>query len=231
MIFNLEFRELIRAAHRPSRPPRAQRRSLDQDDGRDGITTGDGEPADPDDVIDPDDLRGGDPLGWPALLPPPTQSEALWAVIVLGREKDAVAPQDALLALAHVAYRLGYARADMGKPHHGVATVGQLHEAIEEMFGSAGWTALVECWQEAAGIKQPERKATRSRADITDRIPARPKDHGVLSAEPLVPLPPDSLPDGNRLTPSVAGDAGESRRFPASCAARSARLALSGDGR
>jgi hypothetical protein len=147
---------------------------------------------DPDDVIDPDDLTKTKPSGCALLLPPPAMGEAWWTALVLGREKDAVAPQDALLALAHVAYRLGYARVDAGLSHNDITLEG-LHEAICERYGNAGWRAFTACWQEAAGIKQPQRKDTRSPADITDRIPARPKDHGVLSAEPLVPLPPTAF--------------------------------------
>jgi hypothetical protein len=65
-------------------------------------------------------------------------------------------------------------------------TVEVLHERIEEWFGPQGWRAFTVCWQEAAGIKQPPRKAA-------DRTPAQPKDHGKPSTrESLVPLPSSS---------------------------------------
>jgi hypothetical protein len=133
-----------------------------------------GGPADdPNDVIDPDDLTGTEPIRCAFLLPPPAQSEAWWTAIVLGRENGAVSSQDTLLALTHVAYRLGYARAVMGNPHHGLVTVGQLHATLEELYGVPGWTALVECWHTAAGIVQPERRTIRSDTDILNRIPDR----------------------------------------------------------
>jgi hypothetical protein len=189
-MFKTEIREALRAAHdRPQRRRGTSQHSPSaQDDSRDGATADEGGAADPDDVIDPDDLTATKPIRCAFLLPPSAKPETWWTALVLGRENDVVASQDAVLTLAHVAYRLGYARTDTGLFHNDI-TIGGLHEAIEEMFGSAGWIALMECWQAAAGIKQPDRNATRSRADITDRIPAQPKDHGKPSAESLVPLP------------------------------------------
>jgi hypothetical protein len=142
------------------RTDRAQLHSLDQDDGRDGVTGGNGGPA------DPDDLTGTEPVRCALLLPPPAQSEAWWTALVLGSENDAVAPQDVSLALAHVACRLGYARADMGNPVTELVRVGQLHELLKALYGEAGWKALVECWHTAAGITRP----TRVHASITNRI-------------------------------------------------------------
>jgi hypothetical protein len=85
MMFRLEVREAIRAAHRPSQRRKVQRPSAHQDDGRDDATGGDGGLLDdPDDVIDPDDLTATEPVGC------------------------------AFLALSAAPYRLGYARADMG---------------------------------------------------------------------------------------------------------------------
>jgi hypothetical protein len=152
---------------------------------------------DPDDCIDPDDSLSKLEV---ITLPPPAQSEAWWIALVLGRESDAVAPQDASLALAHVAYRLEYARADRGNPITESTTVGLLYEAIEEMFGPAAWTALVECWHTAAGIVQPERKSIRSDTDILNRIPDR-TNPAAISAQSTIfkstafdteqpPLPP-----------------------------------------
>jgi hypothetical protein len=149
------------------RTGRTQLHSLDKDDGRDGVKVGEGEPSDPDDVIDPDDLIGTAPVQCALLLPPPVKPETWWTALVLGSENDAVAPQDASLALAHVACRLGYARAVMGNPHIGLGTVGQLQEMLEALYGEAGWKALVECWHAAAGITRP----TRVHASITNKIP------------------------------------------------------------
>jgi hypothetical protein len=56
-------------------------------------------------------------------------------------------------------------------------TVGKLHEAIEEAFGSDGWSTLVKCWQDAAGIVLP------------NRITNQPKDYRPSSLESLPALP------------------------------------------
>jgi hypothetical protein len=119
-----------------------------------------------DNVIDLDDLTGTEPVQCAFLLPPSAKPETWWTALVLGRENDVVASQDAVLALAHVAYRLGYARFDVGLSHNDM-TVEGLHTTIEEHYGGPGWTALVECWHGAAGIAQP----TRSHSDIPKRIP------------------------------------------------------------
>jgi hypothetical protein len=80
-----------------------------------------------------------------------------------------------------------------------IATIGTLHQAIEEAFGSAGWTALMQCWHEMAGIEQPHRRTIRRDSEITDRIPvvhASTTDTSILSApaplevEVLQSLPP-----------------------------------------
>jgi hypothetical protein len=141
-----------------------------------------------DNVNDPDDLIGTEPVQCPFLLPPSAQSAPWWTALVLGRENDAVSPQDAVLALAHVAYRLGYARADTANPHHRKATVGQLHEAIEDAFGSAGWTAFT------AGIQEPE----RSPADIPKRIP---KFGSPSLSSSLPAASPESEPETLRKLP------------------------------
>jgi hypothetical protein len=65
-----------------------------------------------------------------------------------------------------------------------ISTVGALHQSIEECYGEAGWSALMECWQEAAGIKQPVRSST----SITSRIPVR--ERGLHPQAP--PVPPSS---------------------------------------
>jgi hypothetical protein len=115
---------------------------------------------------DPEDLTATKPIRCAFLLPPSAKPETWWTALVLGRENDVVASQDAVLALAHVAYRLGYARFDVGLSHNDM-TVEGLHTTIEEHYGGPGWTALMECWHGAAGIAQP----TRSHADIPKRIP------------------------------------------------------------
>jgi hypothetical protein len=116
-MFKTEIREALRAAHdRPQRRRGPLQHSPAQDDSRDGATDDDGGAADPDDVIDPDDLTKTEPIRCALLLPPPTQSEAWWAALVFGADNADVSPLDAFLALSHVAYHLGRARADMGFP-------------------------------------------------------------------------------------------------------------------
>jgi hypothetical protein len=104
VIFNPEFRELIRATHRPPQRHRAQRRSLDQDGVTVGLTVDGGPLDDPDDEIDPDDLTKTEPIRCTLLLPPPVKPETWWTALVLGRENDAVSLQDVSLALGHVAF-------------------------------------------------------------------------------------------------------------------------------
>jgi hypothetical protein len=147
--------ESIKLLDKPARrrTDRAQRHFVDQDDGQNGVKVGD--PTDPDDVIDPDDLIGTEPVQCQLLLPPSAQSETWWTALVLGRENDAVNPQDALVALAHVAYHLGVARANMGNVRTEPVTAGQLYETVEALYGTPGWAALVSLWQEAAGFRNP----------------------------------------------------------------------------
>jgi hypothetical protein len=145
---------------------RTQLHFVEQDDGRDGVKVSD--PTDPDDAIDPDDLIATEPVQCPLLLPPPVKPETWWSALVFGSDNADVSPQDASLALAHVAYRLGYARFDVGLSHNDM-TVEGLHTIIEERYGGPGWTALMECWHAVAGIKQPEHKFTQT--DIPVRIP------------------------------------------------------------
>jgi hypothetical protein len=157
-MFKTEIREALRAAHdRPQRRRGTSQHSPSaQDDSRDGATADDGGAAD----------TATKPIRCAFLLPPSAKPETWWRAIVLGRENDVVASQDAVLALAHVAYRLGYARFDVGLSHNDM-TVEGLHTTIEEHYGGPGWTALMECWHEAAGIAQ----FARSHADIPKRIP------------------------------------------------------------
>jgi hypothetical protein len=169
---------LVKDARR--RTGRTQLYSVDQDDSRDGVKVSD--PTDPDDAIDPDDLNGMKPVQCALLLPPPAQSESWWTALVLGRENDAINPQDALVALAHVAYRLGYARANMATEP---VMVGQLHEMVEALYGAPGWAALVSFWQEAAGIQQPRRQP---KPDFTPILAAEPD--AKVDTPPLPPLPP-----------------------------------------
>jgi hypothetical protein len=105
---------------------------------------------------------------------------------VLGRENDAVNPQDAFLVPAYVAYRLGHARANIENSVMESVTVGQLHETVEALYGAPGWVALVEGWHEAAGIEQPQRQPKTDCA----LIPAAEPD-GKAST-PLPPLPADA---------------------------------------
>jgi hypothetical protein len=87
-------------------------------------------------------------------------------------------------------FRLGVARADTGFSGSTPTTVGELHEAIEERYGNAGWKAFTACWQEAAGIQQPEPKIFPAEcSDVLNRIPDQPKDHRPPSSETLLPLP------------------------------------------
>ena len=90
-----------------------------------------------DDVIDPDDLIETEPVCCAPLLPPSAKSEAWWTALVLGA-RTTLKPAGRVSSVAHVAYRLGYARAVMGNPISAKATVGQLHEAIEAHFGPTG---------------------------------------------------------------------------------------------
>ena len=156
---------------------------MDRDDGRDGVKVSD--PTDFDDAIDPDDLIGMEPVQCALLLPPPAQSESWWTALVLGRENDAIIPQDALVALAHVAYRLGHARANMSTEP---VMVGQFYEMVEALYGAPDWAALVSFWQEAAGIRQPRRQP---KPDFSSVIAVEPNGKADT---PLPPLPERCFP-------------------------------------
>jgi hypothetical protein len=54
-------------------------------------------------------------------------------------------------------------------------TIGQLHEAIAEHYGEAGWETLVRLWQEQTGITQP----ARVHANITNRTPEQKVTAGL----------------------------------------------------
>jgi hypothetical protein len=124
---------------------------------------------------DPDDLRIVE------INPLPAQAERWWSSLLLGPEGAAVCPQDACLVFEHITCRLGLRMSETPTPFSAI-TVGELHTAIEESYGKPGWTAFVQCWQEAAGIKQPERKSIRSDTDALNRIPEQ-TNPTVVSAQ------------------------------------------------
>jgi hypothetical protein len=177
MIFNPEFRAALRKAYEPKqRKPRRpdaitqdgalllgngveqqQNRSQKSDLGDDVPAAG----IDSHNRIDPDDLHA-----------PPEQSEPWWSCLVFKPDEASVSAQDALEALRWIGYRLGITTSEIQTPSlPSTITVGALHDLIEERYGKPGWTALVQCWQEAAGIKQPERKSIRSDTERVNRIP------------------------------------------------------------
>jgi hypothetical protein len=124
------------------------------------------------------------------LLPPSTRDAAWWRVLVLSEDDVAVSLQDALLAFAHVSYRLGYAS---NRIEHVMETptVGRLHEILEELYGQPGWRALTTCWEEAAGILQPQRPS----------VSPPHKEHGKPCLQkvgaPAPALDQSSLPPGS----------------------------------
>ena len=167
--------------------------------------------ADPDDNIDPDDhtlavMRQSNDFG-----PPPEMPATWWTRLLYDPPDTVVSPEDVRLVLLHIRHRLTGQEgtrnaqappqsADIARlpPREGddsqdglesyaagsaeaVTTIAALHEEIEARFGPAGWTALVECWQESTGIGQPKRQPK------TD-------DDPILAAEPDgkpdTPLPP-----------------------------------------
>jgi hypothetical protein len=114
------------------------------------------------------------------------QSETWWTALVLGRENDAVNPQDAFFSAGICCLP---SRACASQYRNSVmesVTVGQLHETVEALYGAPGWVALVEGWHEAAGIEQPQRQPKIDCA----LIPAAEPD-GKAST-PLPPLPADA---------------------------------------
>lgn len=75
-----------------------------------------------------------------------------------------------------------------GTTFDSITTVGELHESIARHFGSAGWTALVSFWQEAAGIQQPSCQPKTACAPIPAAEP-----HGKPET-PLPALPSNAYP-------------------------------------
>jgi hypothetical protein len=187
------------------KPPRrrtgqAQRQLVCPDDGDGGKVS---DPIDPDDVIDPDDLIVRAPVHCAFLLPPLARSEAWWIALVFGHLQTVVSLQDALVALAHVAYHLGYARANTGSPVTEPVKVEQLHETVEALYGAPGWTALVECWQEEAGIA-PEPAKKEKRQQKPDRTPIPAAEPPGKAATPPLPANAPLLEEGlHRALPAM----------------------------
>jgi hypothetical protein len=89
-----------------------------------------------------------------------------------------------------------------------IATVGELHERIEELFDASGWSTFVSCWLEACNIEPPPKRESRehrklhlSAAPIDDSAAASPAD--VPSIEALRALPPSPRPDAAIIEPGL----------------------------
>jgi hypothetical protein len=142
-------------------------------------------PADvPDDSIDPNDSIDPDDCGLPSSLPLPSEMpSSWWTPLLFGEPGDAVSPEDAHLCLALIEARLGEYQ-DSGRsikrdPGTNVsvgnelpATVGVLHERIEQLYGSRGWRVFQQLYHEAAGV-HPRRKTVGS-VDVVTKGDARP---------------------------------------------------------
>jgi hypothetical protein len=133
---------------------------------------------------------------------PPQQFESWWTALVFGSDSAPVNPLDARIAIQHVAYRLGQQmplEAAMGFP----STVGEPHTTIEECYGKPGWTAFVQCWQQAACIGIPIAKHAGSAGSVVfvaqsaqnvlvanhnrNSDPGSPIDPGLLVTLPQMP--------------------------------------------
>jgi hypothetical protein len=133
-------------------------------------------PGDPNDGVDPDDRGNVD--SFYAISP------GRWGELVCGAEEGSVSAEEARAVFWHIRQRLvvGEQAAQTPSPRPQdntlarltasegrdsekvdfITAVGQLHEAIEAHFGPSGWTALVQCWHEAAGIHEPTSISTRT---------------------------------------------------------------------
>jgi hypothetical protein len=125
---------------------------------------------------------------------PPEQTEAWWSRLLFNPDDTPVSPQEAVLALQYVTYRLGLRRSEIPTLSSAI-TVGELHTTIKELYGAQGWTALVLLWQAAAGITRP----ARVHASIPNRIPVQKVTHGL----PLSPSP--SLENETRALRELPG--------------------------
>jgi hypothetical protein len=147
---------------------------------------------DPNNNPDPDDHR----VEVPILEAPPQQTEVWWTTLIFGSDGARVSQQDAEMVLRWVAYRLGREISPevvVEISQRGTLGVGELHEAVEEAFGSAGWSAFIQCWQEAAGIVQPVRPKPQSRCSAQntdgkpDSTPAANQERNSDSDSPIDP--------------------------------------------
>jgi hypothetical protein len=88
------------------------------------------------------------------------------------------------------------------------ATVGALHERIEELFGPPGWTALVMLWHEACGIEAPPK---REKHEDRRFWPAATPIDDTTAASPSVPpsiealraMSPPPRPDAAIIEPGL----------------------------
>ena len=69
-------------------------------------------------------------------------------------------------------------------------TVGALHEQIEELFGSPGWTAFTALWQKACSIEPPPKRETREA--IRRCASDAPAELASKPDQVLPPLPADA---------------------------------------
>jgi hypothetical protein len=156
---------------------------------------------DPDDVIDPDDSgprlsvrvaeQNVEQIYRLPALPSPLPSEmpsSFWTPLLFGKPGDAVSPQNARLALMLIEARLGECQdsgqfikrdpwATVSVGDELTATVGALHDRIEQLYGSRGWRVFQALYHEAAGLR-PRRKTSSSVDAVTtgDAVPAAPVD-------------------------------------------------------
>jgi hypothetical protein len=126
-----------------------------------------------------------------------------WSALTFGKEDDTVSPADAETCLCLVRARLE-ATAGRQTSHDEVPTpietmqggdnveynvslpitVGQLHEAIENL-GTNAWSVFVGLWQEACGIEEPKKEEKHNQKPALAPCPAAEPD-----GKPDVPLPP-----------------------------------------
>jgi hypothetical protein len=82
--------------------------------------------------------------------------------------------------------------AEPGKPWNSevdfISTVGALHQAIEERYGEAGWSALVALWHTTAGIEPPTNITNRTlEQKVTHSLPLTPSPESEARALQKLP--------------------------------------------
>ena len=98
-----------------------------------------------------------------------------WERMLLGASDDAIEPEDARIVFTHILHQLADRETATGafrqpSARVRIATVGQLHEAVVEMFGREGWIEFTRLYHESIGIRPAAQRSLLPRSRTAGRL-------------------------------------------------------------